>query len=47
PQGPLPPNYVCRRCFKPGHFIQDCPTNNDSSYDNTRLKRVVGIPTSM
>ena len=22
-----PPNYICKRCQKPGHFLQDCPTN--------------------
>lgn len=27
PPGPLPPNYLCRRCSKPGHHIKDCPTN--------------------
>ena len=25
--------YVCKRCWKPGHFIHDCPTNNDKNYD--------------
>ena len=27
PTGPVPPNYICRRCFQPGHWIQECPTN--------------------
>lgn len=27
PPGPLPPNYLCRRCSQPGHHIMDCPTN--------------------
>ncbi|KAI1351420.1 hypothetical protein F5Y01DRAFT_304716 [Xylaria sp. FL0043] len=25
--------YVCKRCNKPGHAIQHCPTNLDSTYD--------------
>ena len=28
PLGPLPPNYTCYRCGKPGHYIKHCPTNN-------------------
>jgi protein MPE1 len=31
-----------------GHWIQDCPTNNDREYDNRpRIKRTTGIPRSM
>lgn len=30
PMGPLPPNYTCYRCGKPGHYIKHCPTNNVS-----------------
>ncbi|THG97243.1 hypothetical protein EW026_g4718 [Hermanssonia centrifuga] len=30
-----------------GHWIQDCPTNNDRDYDNRpRIKRTTGIPRS-
>eukprot|EP00904_Undaria_pinnatifida_P008138 jgi/Undpi1/4454/HiC_scaffold_17.g07808.m1 len=47
PTGPVPPNYICRRCFQPGHWIQECPTNGDLSFHSAKLKRVVGIPTSM
>ncbi|KAI0196110.1 hypothetical protein EV127DRAFT_497438 [Xylaria flabelliformis] len=28
-----PKNYICRRCQKPGHWIQLCPTNLDPHYD--------------
>ncbi|KAI0117697.1 hypothetical protein GGR51DRAFT_545685 [Nemania sp. FL0031] len=28
-----PKKYICRRCHKPGHLIQHCPTNLDPSYD--------------
>ena len=30
-----------------GHWIHDCPTNNDREYDNKpRIKRTTGIPRS-
>lgn len=29
-----------------GHWIQDCPTNNDPEYDKKRIKRTTGIPRS-
>ncbi|XP_076325708.1 E3 ubiquitin-protein ligase RBBP6-like [Tachypleus tridentatus] len=38
--GPLPPNYTCYRCGKPGHWIKNCPTNNMD------VKRSTGIPRS-
>ncbi|TFK78541.1 DWNN-domain-containing protein [Polyporus arcularius HHB13444] len=44
---PLPPSYVCYRCGQKGHWIQDCPTNNDREFDNRpRIKRTTGIPRS-
>ena len=34
--------------FYQGHWIQDCPTNNDREFDNRpRIKRTTGIPRSM
>lgn len=36
-----------RLIFWQGHWIQDCPTNNDRDYDNRpRIKRTTGIPRS-
>jgi len=44
---PLPPGYICHRCSKKGHWIQDCPTNDDREFDNRpRIKRTTGIPRS-
>ena len=28
-----PPGYVCKRCGNPGHFIKECPTNTDPTFD--------------
>jgi protein MPE1 len=47
PDRPLPPSYVCYRCGQKGHWIHDCPTNNDREFDNKpRIKRTTGIPRS-
>ncbi|CAI0552652.1 unnamed protein product [Linum tenue] len=41
---PPPTGYVCHRCGIKGHFIQDCPTNGDPSYD--LRKRMRPMPTA-
>lgn len=43
-----PPNgYVCHRCGEKGHWIQQCPTNDNPEYnDRPRIKRTTGIPKS-
>ncbi|KAK4056304.1 Protein mpe1 [Microbotryomycetes sp. JL221] len=44
---PPPPGYICYRCGQKGHWIQECPTNNDKTYDDRpRIKRTTGIPKS-
>ncbi|KAJ2007068.1 Retinoblastoma-binding protein [Coemansia sp. RSA 2322] len=50
-QGPPPPNYICHRCGKPGHWIYSCPSLSqpgDGSGKPTgfRVKRTTGIPKS-
>ena len=45
-QRPPPPNYVCFRCNTPGHYIQFCPTNGDSKFDQVKRRTPVGIPRS-
>ena len=44
---PPPPGFICYRCGQKGHWIQDCPTNDNPEYDNRRFKRTTGIPKSM
>lgn len=48
PDRPPPIGYICFRCGTKGHWIHDCPTNNDRDFDNKpRFKRTTGIPKSM
>lgn len=45
---PPPIGYICFRCGTKGHWIHDCPTNEDRDFDNKpRFKRTTGIPKSM
>ncbi|KAK3068712.1 hypothetical protein LTS18_000552, partial [Coniosporium uncinatum] len=46
PDKELPPGYICHRCGQKGHFIRDCPTNDDPTYKGPRFKRATGIPKS-
>ncbi|KAF2640132.1 DWNN-domain-containing protein [Massarina eburnea CBS 473.64] len=42
-----PPGYVCRLCKVKGHWIQECPTNNDPNFKPPpETKRTTGIPRS-
>lgn len=46
-QRELPPGYICYRCGLGGHWIQNCPTNDDPNFDKKRIRRTTGIPRSM
>ena len=39
-----PPNYVCFKCNKPGHFIQFCPATEEELRANVQRRAPVGIP---
>ncbi|KAF8865100.1 DWNN-domain-containing protein [Acephala macrosclerotiorum] len=41
-----PSSYICYRCGQKGHWIKECPTNNDPNWNPVRLKRTTGIPRS-
>jgi protein MPE1 len=44
---PPPLGYVCYRCGEKGHWIKECPTNDDPNFENKpRIKRTTGIPRS-
>jgi hypothetical protein len=45
-QGEPPPGYKCHRCGSKSHYIRNCPTNGDPSYDIRKLKAPTGIPRS-
>lgn len=47
PDHEVPVGYVCYRCGEKGHWIQNCPTNDDPNFENKRrIKRTTGIPRS-
>lgn len=47
PDHPPADGYVCYRCGEKGHWIQNCPTNDDPNFENKRrIKRTTGIPRS-
>ncbi|KAG0149070.1 hypothetical protein CROQUDRAFT_40434 [Cronartium quercuum f. sp. fusiforme G11] len=42
-----PQGYICYRCGQKGHWIQNCPTNDDPEFEGRpRIKRTTGIPKS-
>ncbi|CDO95413.1 unnamed protein product [Kluyveromyces dobzhanskii CBS 2104] len=43
-QEPPPPGYTCYRCGGRGHWIKNCPTNNNPNFEGKRIKRTTGIP---
>ena len=44
--GVPPPWYVCHRCGESGHYIHQCPTNEDPDFDFRKIKTATGIPRS-
>lgn len=43
-----PVGYICYRCGQKGHWIQNCPSNDDPQSQNTkRFVRVTGIPRTL
>lgn len=38
-----PHDYICFRCGKANHFIQDCPTNENELYE-IKINKPTGIP---
>lgn len=39
-----PVGYLCYKCGQKGHWIQNCPENNDPQAQGKRYVRVTGIP---
>ncbi|CCH62553.1 hypothetical protein TBLA_0H02690 [Henningerozyma blattae CBS 6284] len=43
-EGPPPPGYMCYRCGARDHWIKNCPTNTDPTFEGKRIRRTTGIP---
>jgi len=37
--------YICRRCGKAGHFLNNCPTNSDPSFDKQPPQKLMNTST--
>lgn len=44
PDGEPPVGYICYRCGQKGHWIQNCPQNEEGGQEQKRYNRVTGIP---
>ena len=43
PNVPPPPGYECRRCGKPGHYIQHCPVGQDPAAEKKTAETAAPI----
>lgn len=43
----LPPGYICHRCGQKGHWITQCPSIYDHTWETKKVLRTTGIPKSM
>ncbi|ODV81712.1 zinc finger protein required for cell viability [Suhomyces tanzawaensis NRRL Y-17324] len=41
-----PPGYICYRCGKKDHWIKNCSTNTDPTFEGKKILRTTGIPKS-
>jgi protein MPE1 len=46
PEDVPPPGYICYRCGKKDHWIKNCPTNSDPTFEGKKILRSTGIPRS-
>lgn len=47
PDKTLPPGYICHRCGQKGHWITQCPSIYDHTWETKKVLRTTGIPKSM
>lgn len=46
PEDVPPPGYICYRCGKKDHWIKNCPTIGDPTFEGKKILRSTGIPRS-
>ncbi|GMM50537.1 cleavage polyadenylation factor subunit [Starmerella bacillaris] len=43
----VPAGYICNRCGQKGHWITQCPSLYDPSWETKKVRRTTGIPKAM